>query len=120
MTPPKVVIYGRSLFLAGVEASLAGRAELAVSSLDSAQASSLDTLLRLGPDAIILDASSPAGLTEMKGLFHNRRTPLLISLDRDTSQATVWRGRQQPVRRADDLVALIQSAHQHPGLEHVT
>jgi hypothetical protein len=100
----RVVIYGNSLFLDGVEANLSRRAEFALSKVDSAQPEALSLLLSLEPDVVIFDAKQEQSLG---ALLHRRRSLLLIGLDLRSKQAAVLTNRQRRVRRADDLVDLI-------------
>ena len=104
MKRTRVVIYGNSLFLDGVEASLSRRAEFTVRQVNSAQPEALSLLMGLQPDVVIFDAQQEQSLG---ALLRHRRSLLLIGLDLRSKQATMLTSRQRRVRRADELVDLI-------------
>lgn len=107
MKKRKIVIYGNSLFLDGIEASLSRRAEFALSKVNSTQPEALEILARLEPDVVIFDKQQEQGAGELHVLFQSRLAPLLIGLDLNSKHATVLTGRRQQMRRIDDLVNLI-------------
>lgn len=102
-----VVIYGNSLFLDGVEASLSRCAGFTLRKVDSTQPDALETLMRLAPEVVIFDRQQEQDMGELRVLFQVCKPPLLIGLDLRSNQATVLTGWQQQVRRASDLVSLI-------------
>lgn len=102
-----VVIYGNSLFLDGVEASLNRRAGFTLRKVDSTQPEALQTLMGLAPDVVIFDNRPEQGVGELRALLQARHSPLLIGLDLRSNQATILTSWRQQVRRADDLVNLI-------------
>ena len=103
MRKPKVVIYGNSLFLDGVEASLNRRAALDLSRVNSAQPEALSLLIGLHPDVVIFDAQQEQSI----GALLHHQSLLLIGLDLRSKQVTVLTSRQRRVRHADELVDLI-------------
>lgn len=105
----RVVLYGDSLILAGVRASLEACPDLQVHSLDPSLDKPLDAIQALCPATLIfdLDAVRPdfqLALLQQPGLT-------LIGMEPETHQALVWSGRRAVAWEAADLVNLIPLFH---------
>lgn len=102
----RVVLFGDTVFLSGVQASLAACPGLEVFNLEQPLDRSFEELLRLCPDAVIFDLE----VTQPDFLFPLLQQPdlLLIGIDPETHQALVWSGRQAPAAAATDLIGVIQ------------
>ncbi|MFO7631875.1 MAG: hypothetical protein R6W76_05000 [Caldilinea sp.] len=104
-TRVKVVLYGDTLVLAGLQASLAAYAGLEVLCLADSLADEQD-FSTLRPDVVIVDAavipSPPLRLL-------NNLPPdfLLVSVDVAANRVQVWSSRQLSAVSTHDLVALI-------------
>ena len=104
--PLKVLIYGDTLVLGCLRASLEGQAELEVSGLDGLTASEQE-LSALQPDAVIFDlgAAQPAfqcALAEqLPGL-------LLVGIDPNSNRVQTWTGRQLRELSTQDLMRTIE------------
>jgi hypothetical protein len=62
-TKTVTALYGNSLFIAGVEASLQHRSELTVARIDASLPDAADCLVALNPDVVVMDLDDPdAGL----------------------------------------------------------
>ena len=101
----RVILYGNTLILRGVWASLAKCPALDVVVLDQPSQSSLRELTACCPAAVIFDLSviEPqllAGLFQQPGL-------LLVGMDVETHQALVWSGRKVAALDAAGLVQVL-------------
>lgn len=102
----RVILYGDSVILTGVQVSLSVASHLEIITLDQPSASLVQDLPALHPDAVIFDLGSlspdfPLALLQQAGL-------VLIGIDPDTHQALVWSGRQAAADGAEDLIAMIR------------
>ncbi len=101
----RVIVYGDSLILAGVKASLEHRPDLQVISLDPSLEDLIDAVRACCPAAFVfdLDAVEPnfqLSLLQQPGL-------LLVGIDPETHQAVVWSGREEAAVLPADLISLI-------------
>jgi hypothetical protein len=101
----RVILYGNSLILDGMRASLADSPEIEVIVLDQALDRPLEVLHPMCPAALIFDLEAedpdfPLALLQQPGL-------LLVGIDPETHQVLVWSGRQATAVKAADLIAVI-------------
>ncbi len=102
----RVVLYGSSLFIEGLEESLKVVPELEVLRLHSDVKDLLGEARRLRPDAVFVEVGALPDeicfglLKELPGL-------LLVALDRESSQQLVLSGQQACAETTMDLVKLI-------------
>jgi hypothetical protein len=111
----RVILYGDSLILDGVRASLEAWPGIEVLVLDQPLDRPLEKIRRLCPAALIFDLEAeapdfPLALLQQPGL-------LLIGIDPQTHQVLVWSGKQASAAAAADLLAVIagESAHSSPA-----
>ena len=101
----KVVLYGNTLVLAGLQASLAAYAGLEVLCVAEPLADAQE-FSTLRPDVIIVDAAAiPA--PPLRLLNDLPPDLLLVSVDVATDRVQVWSGQQLSAASTHDLVALI-------------
>ncbi|MCZ7574278.1 MAG: hypothetical protein M5U01_37480 [Ardenticatenaceae bacterium] len=105
-----VVLYGASLFVAGVETSLRNRPRLDVERIDAALPDARQRLNALRPDVIIFDSSDARlgtlpGMTQL--LRENPGVPV-IGLDLTSNEVTVLSSQQWSATTIEDLVAAIR------------
>ncbi len=106
----RVILYGNTLILQGVRASLANCAGLEVIVVDQPAQVSPEELAAYCPAVVIFDMSvmQPQlllGLFQQPGL-------LLVGMNSETHQALVWSGRQAAAVNAADLVqVLVETAN---------
>jgi len=103
----KVVLYGNSLFIAGVEASLRDRDELNVMRIDATLPGAGQCLSAFCPDAIIFDLAAPHSEFVLPFLREHLDLPL-IGLDVTSNTVIVLSSRQYTAQTADDLAQVIQ------------
>jgi hypothetical protein len=110
--PLKVVLYGDTLVLAGLQAGLASYAGLEVTGLDGLTAGDQELCAAL-PDAVIFDlgAAQPAFYY---ALVEKLPELLLVGVDATCNRALVWCGQQVRELSIHDLVLMIE--HQKPHL----
>ncbi len=101
-----VAIYGNSLVLSSIRASLEHLAGLRVLSFDAATSGTAERLGALHPDAIIFDLGSE--FDSAVALCKAQPDVQLIGVDVAADQALVLSGRSSHVLTTDDLVQLIE------------
>jgi DNA-binding NarL/FixJ family response regulator len=108
-TPRTVVLCGSSLFLAGVEASLANRPGISVVKIGGARAAEWPGLEALRPAAVIIDAGEPdeGRPSAIDQLVSRLPGVLIVSLDLTSSVATLLTSRRRSLASADEVAAAI-------------
>lgn len=110
-----VVLYGNSLALSGVGASLAGHPEVQVLRLGATDRPS-EELLRLEPDVVVFDLATAQ--PDVVTLLRQHPRVLPVGVDLEAHQAVVFTGRSSRALTADDLLRVIESrvgAVRHPA-----
>ncbi len=101
----KVVLYGNSLALSGVGASLEGHAGLELLRVDAGE-SSAQALHDLQADVVVFDlATAPPDVVK---LWKRDRPVLPIGVDMLKHQVVVFSGEPSPGLTTDDLVRVIE------------
>ncbi|MFQ5854340.1 MAG: hypothetical protein ACE5LU_01670 [Anaerolineae bacterium] len=105
-----VVLYGASLFVAGVETSLRDWPGLDVVRVNTTLTDAGQRLKSLHPDVIIFDSSDAwlGSLPGMTQLLRENSGALVIGLDLTSNEVTVLSGQQRPATKAEDLVEAIR------------
>jgi len=104
-TRVKVVLYGNTLVLAGLQASLAAYAGLELLCLADSPANEQD-FSTLRADVVIVDAAAMPSLP--LGLLNNLHPDLLlVSVDVTANRVQVWSSQQLSPTSTQELVALI-------------
>jgi len=103
-----VVLYGNSLVVSSIGASLQGRAGLQVLSLDAALPDTAGQLSALQPDILIFDLATTLPNDAIR-LYKARPALLLIGVDLATRSAVVLSGQPARALTTDDLVQVIES-----------
>ena len=103
--PLKVLLYGDTLVLAGLEASLAAYPALELICLDTPDAGE-HALCALRPDVVIFDtgAAQPAF---QYALVEKLPDLLLVGIDASSNRALAWSGKQLCELSTGDLVEVI-------------
>ena len=102
-----VVLYGNSLFIAGVEASLRDRAGLDVVRVDATLPNARQRLTALRPDVVILDLAAPHSEFTIPFLRNHPGLPM-IGLDMTSSTVIVLSTQRYTALTANDLARVIQ------------
>ncbi len=102
----RVIIYGDTLILAGVQASLSASPNLEIFTLNGSPADLAESLRKLHPSAVIFDMDNvqqglPSAILQQPGL-------LLIGVDPNSSQLLVLSSLQEGAMGAADLLGVIQ------------
>ena len=103
-----VVLYGNSLAVSSIGASLQGRAGLQVVPLDAALPDAARQLSVLQPDILIFDLATTLPNDAIR-LYKARPALLLIGVDLATRSAVVLSGQPARALTTDDLVQVIES-----------
>jgi hypothetical protein len=103
----RVVLYGKSLMISTIGASLDACPDLQLLPVDPTRPDVQEHLGALQPDAVIFNL----GTEQPDALLSLLQQPdvLLIGVDPETHQALVWTARQAAAVAADDLVSVIMS-----------
>ncbi len=104
----KVVLYGNSLFIAGVEAGLKKRDGIEVIHIDASLPSAGQQLDALQPAAIVFDLASPPLRFGLPFVKEHLGLPL-IGLDVTSNTVLVLSCRQFTALTVDDLAQVIQA-----------
>jgi hypothetical protein len=102
----RVILYGRSLILGTVGASLQKRPTLEVAYL-SIPFPSVQELVDMAPDVILFDAGSARPVAAF-ALFEICPDLLLIGIDPGNNQARLWSGRELHELSIEDLLHVIE------------
>ena len=103
--PIQVVIFGNSIFMAGIETILRGRPGIEVTRL-APDLTGLGDLSGLRPDVILYDSTAPEAALALRFLQQHPDVTL-IGLNGDGHKAVVVSGREQAVVTTDDLAQVI-------------
>jgi hypothetical protein len=104
----RVILYGDSLILAGLRASLEARPGIEILVLDQPLDALCEVLRSLCPAALIIDLGAvetdfPLALLQQPGLR-------LVGIEPETHQAVVWSGRHEAAVVAADLFNIVQES----------
>jgi hypothetical protein len=102
----RVILFGDSVILAGIRASLSASPYLEVISLDQPQMKPAENLLDYHPDAVIFDLH---GAAEIPLAAFQRLDLCFIGIDPETHEAVVWSGKHEEAIAAADLIDVIYS-----------
>jgi hypothetical protein len=102
----RIILYGDSIILSGMRASLNAYPGLEVIVLDQPLAKPSEEIHAFNPTAVIFDLGSvqpdfPSSLLQQPNL-------LLVGIAPDTNQALVWSGQQTTATATADLIKIIQ------------
>ncbi len=102
----KIILYGDTLILAGVQASLSLSPNVEIFVLSGTPADLAESLSELHPSAVIFDLEAhptdfPPSLLQQPGL-------VLIGINTETHQAVLWAGQQIQELSVPDLIGIIQ------------
>ena len=103
-----VALYGNSLVVSSIGASLQGRAGLQVCFVDSTLPDAASQLGALQPDVVIFDLAT-AQLEFAIALWKAQPRLLLIGVDLTTGQALVLSSQPSRLLTMDDLLQVIES-----------
>jgi len=103
-----VVLYGNSLFIAGVEASLKDQPDWKVMRVDTALDNARERLRLLHPDVVIFDMNTPHEQFVLSFLREHPGLPLL-GLGLTSNTVVVFSSQPYKVLTVADLTRVIQS-----------
>jgi len=107
-----VALFGDSLFIDSIEASLQASRELGLVRIHSSVTNVVERLKVLGPDLIIFDSMDPR-LQFVVPFLRDRPDIPLLCLDVHTSRVIVVSGEHYLARSASDLANLIELQTNH-------
>jgi hypothetical protein len=110
----RVVLYGKSLVMSTIGASLQGCPDIQLLPVDPSTPDVQDHLRTLQPDVVILDQASVQPDFSV-ALWKVQPELLLIGLDLDTGKALVLSSQPANIMTTEDLLRLLQ--HVDPNLE---
>jgi hypothetical protein len=103
---PKVVLYGNSLAVSGIGASLEGRPGLQLVRVDAAERSA-EALRELEPDVVLFDLATAR--PDVVELWRRDRPILPIGVDLLKHRFVVFTGTSSRALTTDDLLRVIES-----------
>ncbi len=101
----RVILYGDSVILAAMQASLSGFPNLEVISLEQSPSSLMEGWCDLHLAAVVFDLASVS--PDFPLVLLQQANLLLIGINPETHQAHVWSGQQQSELSMQDLVQVI-------------
>ena len=112
-----VVLYGNSLFVAGIRAELAGHTDFELLAVAADCPDAAHLIRKLGPAAVVFDlAAAQPDFTV--ALLRDRSELILIGVDPSSDKVLVLSGRQeQPASVAALLGAIQREARNRKGIE---
>ncbi len=105
----KVILYGNSVFMAGVEAGLKSRDEIEVIHIDASLPDAVQELDVLNPAAIIFDLASPPTLRFGLPFIREHLGMPFIGLDVTSNTVLVLSCQQYTALTVDDLAQVIRA-----------
>lgn len=103
----QVVVYGTSLHMAGLAASLTGEAGLAVACIETDSPTARQRLIELNPAVVVFDLSDTKPGLDIT-LLRERPDLLLIGVDPSSDELLVLSGRPAQALTLSDLIDLIR------------
>ncbi len=115
----RLVVYGNSVFLAGIKAQLENTAALELITMQDAPTDVADGVLACQPQAVLFDMAM--GYPDFAvALLHDLPGLLLIGVDPSSNELLILSGRPQQAMSVSDLVAVIDQKQNHPDKELTT
>ncbi len=108
----RVIVYGNTLSMAGIAASLKAEEGLKVICVDPQNSTVRQSLDELGPQAVIFDRSDPNTALDL-ALLREQPGLLLIGVDPSSDDALVLSGQLTRVLSAKDLASLVSAPAEH-------
>ena len=105
-TPRRIVLFGNSIFIAGIETCLRGQANLDLVRVDDRSPEAEQALRMLAADTIVFDASSDLPPYLMP-LLQSSLNLVLIGVDPSEDSARVFSSRQPLISTMRDLAQII-------------
>jgi len=102
----RVLIFGRSLSLAGIGACLKREKGLNVAFIDPQDTEALQCLAEVNPDVILFDLGDPPNDLDLR-LLRKQPDLLLIGVDPSSDEVLFLKGQSSRVVSADELRKLI-------------
>jgi chemotaxis response regulator CheB len=111
-----VVVYGNSLFSAGIETSLRSGQGFLVVQIESTQPDAAQHIAVLQPDVLVVDVTTTPWEDTLHHLRHDS-TMVVLGINPHTSTVTVLRGKQVVLASMHELTALVERHTRHGQAE---
>jgi hypothetical protein len=102
-----ITLYGKSLLLSGIGASLGARRDFQIVAIDSLLPDAAERLRAAGSNIVVFDLASST-LESAIALWHGQPNILLIGVDLTTNRALVVHGQSPQLLASGDLMRLIE------------
>jgi hypothetical protein len=112
----RVVVYGNTLNLAGIAASLKAEASLEIICVDPQNSTARQSLNALDPETIIFDRSDPHTALDL-ALLREQPGLLLVGVDPSSNEALVMSGQLTRVLSCKDLARVVSAQAMQPRTE---
>jgi hypothetical protein len=109
----RVVVYGNTLSMAGIAASLKAETTLEVICVDPHEPTTRQTLLELDPKTIIFDRTQPHPELEL-ALLREQPGLLLIGVDPSSNDALILSGQLTQVLSSRDIARIVSNQALQP------
>jgi hypothetical protein len=107
-TVHRVAIYGNSLSVASIGASLQGRPGLEIFALEAPLPGAIERLGPLTPDVVFFDLAIAHAVEDAVSLLAARPNLVLVGFDLTSHRALLLSGEQSTVLTTDDLMGIIE------------
>jgi hypothetical protein len=112
MLTKRVILYGNTIFMAGVETCLRSLPGLTVYGVDATLPDAREHLARLVPDVVIFEWATPPA-QDLLELSREHPGLILISLGLDEPKVTVFSSQRHAVQTANELAQIIRTLPGH-------
>ena len=112
----RVVVYGNTLSMAGIAASLKAETSLEIICVDPQNPTVPQNLKELNPETIIFDRSDSNTILDLT-LLREQPGLLLVGVDPSSDDALVLTGQLTRVLSGRDLARLVSAQAVHPAAE---
>ena len=106
----RVVLYGSSLFISGLDASLSAVSGLEIRRVEGCGGDTLARVQSCAPDVVVI-ALGPASGDLVLALLRDLSGIILIGLDPESDRLLVLSAQQPVALGAADLIGIIQQEH---------
>lgn len=114
--PLRLILYGNSIFLAGIKAELLETSQLEVITMEPSRQDALGLILALKPCAVVFDlsAAQPDFILAMLRMYPDT---LFIGIDPSSDEVLKLSGQRTKIHTGKELVEMVKETMKAPQVE---